>query len=219
MTIGHNSADGQSLTDYARRMRNLVEEDRRIAADLRELAKEMRGVGYQAVVLKSIVVALVAAEEGDEKPLEKLKARTQEVAMYADALGTPIDGFGEGERNRFGVNESDETPHDPDTGEVIEHDYHAKAEANAPAPEHGSGEDLDHVAKDAGQSASRLSGGSVNPRTNSEQAPVPRPEPVESREAGTVLPDVPAVAMPAEGKTAANLDPFYIEPELRRTPA
>jgi hypothetical protein len=29
--------------------------------------------------------------------------------------------------------------------------------------------------------------------------------PVESREAGTVLPDVPAEAMPAEGQTAADI--------------
>lgn len=112
-----------TLNDYARRMRTLVEEDMRIAADLRELAKEMRDRGYQASVLKAVVKALVSQEEGDEKPLLRLKARTAEIAMYADALGEPIDGFGE--RNRFVVNDLPE--HDPVTGEIIETESQAKA--------------------------------------------------------------------------------------------
>lgn len=95
-----------NLADYARRMKSLVEEDVRVAADLRELAKEMRETGFQAAPLKALVKALVLAEEGNEKPLERLKARVQDVAIYASALGIEIEGFGE--RNRFVVNNSDD---------------------------------------------------------------------------------------------------------------
>lgn len=122
-----------TLADYARRMRALVEEDVRIAADLRELAKEMRECGHRPVVIKAIVKALVLAEDYDNpKPLEALKERAQDVAMYGAALGIEIDGFGEREPKRNGVKDSDgrgaamvdawaprETPHDAD-GVVIE---------------------------------------------------------------------------------------------------
>lgn len=105
-----------TLSDYARRMRTLVEEHNRTAADLRELAKEMREGGLQAVVLKAWVTAIVKADEGDNKPLRRLQAKTQDAAIYAEALGFPVDGFGE--TKRFVVNEL--PPHNPDTGEIIE---------------------------------------------------------------------------------------------------
>jgi len=84
-----------SLSDYARRMRFLVEEDVRIAADLRELAKEMRDDGLSAANLKALVKAIVLADEGNEGPLERLKTKIQDLALYAEALGVPVDGFGE----------------------------------------------------------------------------------------------------------------------------
>ncbi len=106
-----------TLADYARRMRALVEEDVRIAADLRELAKEMRECGHRPAVIKAIVKALVLAEDYDNpKPLENLKERAQDVAMYGAALGIEIDGFGS---NRILVNYSP-SPHDSDTGEVLD---------------------------------------------------------------------------------------------------
>jgi uncharacterized protein (UPF0335 family) len=87
-----------SLTDFARRMRSLVQEDVRIAADLRELAKEMRDCGLSAATLKALVKAMVLAEEGNEGPLERLKTKIQDAAIYAEALGVAIDGFGETKR-------------------------------------------------------------------------------------------------------------------------
>lgn len=89
------TSNAPSLSDYARRMRFLVEEDVRIAADLRELAKEMRDDGLSAASLKALVKAMVLADDGDEKPLERLKTKIQDMAIYADALGITIDGFGE----------------------------------------------------------------------------------------------------------------------------
>jgi uncharacterized protein (UPF0335 family) len=89
-----------TLADYARRMRALVEEDVRIAADLRELAKEIRGDGYSAATLKALVKAMVLDDDGDPGPLDRLKTKIQDAAIYADALGIAIEGFGE--TNRFG---------------------------------------------------------------------------------------------------------------------
>ena len=83
-----------TVSDYARRMRLLVEDDLRIAKDLRELAKEMRDDGLSAASLKALVKAIVLADDGNEKPLERLKTKIQDMAIYADALGITIDGFG-----------------------------------------------------------------------------------------------------------------------------
>jgi uncharacterized protein (UPF0335 family) len=109
-----------TLADYARRMRALVEEDVRIAADLRELAKEMRNDGYSAATLKALVKAMVLDDDGDPKPLERFKTKIQDAAIYAEALGIGIDGFGE--TNRFDARPPAAAPtsHDPDTGEVID---------------------------------------------------------------------------------------------------
>lgn len=98
------SNNSPTLSDYARRMRFLVEEDVRIAADLRELAKEMRDDGLSAASLKALVKAIVLFDDGNEKPLERLKTKIQDMAIYADALGIAIDGFGE--TNRSDVDES-----------------------------------------------------------------------------------------------------------------
>jgi uncharacterized protein (UPF0335 family) len=87
-----------TLADYARRMRSLVEEDVRIAANLRELAKEMRDDGLSAATLKALVKAMVLDDDGDPKPLERLKVKIQDAAIYAEALGIGIDGFGETKR-------------------------------------------------------------------------------------------------------------------------
>ena len=103
-----------ALTVYAARMRRLVEQDLEIAADLRELAKEMRDIGLQAAVLKAWVKAQIKADGGDDGSLVRLKERTQYAALYAEALGIPIEGFSE--RNRLLVN--DLPPHDPETGEI-----------------------------------------------------------------------------------------------------
>ena len=93
-----------TLKDYAIRMRTLVEGQMQYAADLRELAKEMRETGFQAAVLKAWVKAIISFDDGDEKPLEALKARTAEVALYGDILGFAVEGFGE--TNRIVVKES-----------------------------------------------------------------------------------------------------------------
>lgn len=117
-----------TLADYARRMRSLVEEDVRVAADLRELAKEMRGDGYSAATLKALVKAMVLDDDGNPKPLQNLKTKIQDAAIYAEALGIGIDGFGETKRfdtDVFGDMEREDggwpiaTPHDID-GVVIE---------------------------------------------------------------------------------------------------
>lgn len=201
-----------TLSDYAHRMRSLVEEDLRIAADLREIAKEMRERGYQAVVLKAVVKAQVAQENGDEKPMERLKARTQEIAIYADALGEPIEGFGE--TKRFVVNNSDnDPPHDSETGEIIEHESQAKPEASAPVPDpSGEGEDPENAIEGAGQSGSRSSGGDGTAAPNSDTGGLSPPV-TESREASESSPQpadaealsATAVPRPVDDKTAAPI--------------
>lgn len=94
-----DATNAPTLTNYARRMRVLVEEHERTAADLRELAKEMRDSGLQAVILKAWVKALIKNDAGDDKPLKRLQDRTSDAAIYADALGVPVDGFGEPKRS------------------------------------------------------------------------------------------------------------------------
>lgn len=124
--------NASTLADYARRMRSLVEEDVRIAADLRELAKEMRDLGHRPVVLKAWIKALVLAEDYDKpSALENLKTKTQDAAMYAGALGIDIDGFGG--TKHIGVNVSVATPHDPETGEVLD-EAPATEVPSAPSP-------------------------------------------------------------------------------------
>ena len=90
----------QALADFAARMRPLVEEQRRLARDLRELAKEMRDIGLEGGILKQWLSAIIdAEEEGDERKLNRLKAKTQDAAIYGDMLGYTIEGFGEAKRS------------------------------------------------------------------------------------------------------------------------
>ena len=93
-----------TLKDYARRMRTLVEGQAQYADDLRELAKEMRETGFQAAVLKAWVKAMISYESGDEGPIDRIKARTADVALYGGILGFAVEGFGE--PNRIVVNHS-----------------------------------------------------------------------------------------------------------------
>lgn len=230
-----------TLASYAARMRTLVEEDLRVAADLRELAKEMREHGYQAVVLKALVKALVKYDEGDEKPLRRLQDRAAETAMYAAALGVPVEG--DDETKRFVVNHShDGTAFDPETGKIIETESRAKPEASAPKQDLPSG-------KDPGRhSGSRASGGAgtaapdsmrgravVAHLAHNQEVAGSTPAPATSSEAGTDEPDpvsverreglvppeaTPTPSSPGERETAAP-DPYAdlpdIPPEFRRT--
>lgn len=83
---------------FADRMRHLMEQQIETATDLRGLAKEMRDEGLSAANMKALVKALILDEQGDSKPLENLKAKIQDMALYAEALGVPVDGFGETKR-------------------------------------------------------------------------------------------------------------------------
>ncbi len=183
-----------SLTDFARRMRHLVEEDVRIAADLRELAKEMRACGHRPVVVKAIVKALVLAEEYDNpKPLEALKERAQDVAVYGAALGIEIEGFGEPKRN--GVNDcafpgaaamadtfDAPTPpdeFDPETGEVIEPAATEPPAAIPAASETEPSEPSPDAVLPAGESPSSQSGQGLDPipvQSHIVREPEPYPE-------------------------------------------
>ena len=101
-----------TLKDYARRMRPLLEGQMQFAADLRELAKEMRETGFQAVVLKAWVKAAISYEDGDEGPLDRLKARIDDAALYGAVLG-----FCDGETKHNLINESPRGDGDgPETG-------------------------------------------------------------------------------------------------------
>ena len=136
-----------ALSVYADRMGRLVRQDMEIAADLRELAKEMRDVGLQAAVLKAWVKAQVKADDGDDGPLIRLKEKTQFAAIYAEALGIPIDGFG---TNQIHVNEL--PPHDPATGE-IKQDAPRPSTSDKPSPEVGPQAEASPVGTDSGTPA------------------------------------------------------------------
>lgn len=103
-----------TLKAFADRLRPMMEEQRSLAADLREIMKEMRDVGLDGGVLKQWLAAIIDADEsGDDRKLKRLMAKTQDAAIYGDMLGHKIDGFGE--TKRFVVNDP---PHDPGTGEI-----------------------------------------------------------------------------------------------------
>lgn len=91
------------LKRYARRMERLVKSQRELAGDLREIMKDMRADGFEGGVLKQWIAAIIDADGGDDRKLQRLKTKTQEAAIYADVLGYAIPGFGEAKR--FVVNQ------------------------------------------------------------------------------------------------------------------
>lgn len=92
------SNHAHTLASFAERLRPLMEQQRTIASDLRELMTEMRGEGLEGGVLKQWMAAMIDAEDGKEAKLQRLISRTQDAAIYGEVLGYKIDGFGETKR-------------------------------------------------------------------------------------------------------------------------
>jgi len=74
------------LSDYESRMTVLVSEQMARAKDLSELQKEITSAGFSHSMLKKIVKAKIAADDGNPKPLEKLREESGDLSLYLDRL-------------------------------------------------------------------------------------------------------------------------------------
>lgn len=74
------------LADFESRMTVLVSEQMARAKDLSELQKEITSAGFSHRALKAVVKAKIAADEGNPKPLEKLREDSGDLSLYLDRL-------------------------------------------------------------------------------------------------------------------------------------
>lgn len=86
MTKGHNVA-GERLRSFVERVERLNEERDNLGADIREVYSELKGVGFDAKVVRKLV-ALRKIDPADRREEEEL------LDLYKRSLGmegTPLD--------------------------------------------------------------------------------------------------------------------------------
>ena len=102
-----NNAEAR-IRSFLERILRLKEDQDALGADIREVYKEAAGEGFNKTALGKVVTVIRARE----KDADKLAALDADVALYLGAYdGTTIAP------TRMRVTH---TPHNPDTGEVIE---------------------------------------------------------------------------------------------------
>lgn len=75
-----------TIHDFERRMRAILEEQVARAADMKELQREITSAGFSHRALKRIVRALIAADDGNPKPLAALREDAGDTSLYLDKL-------------------------------------------------------------------------------------------------------------------------------------
>ena len=84
-----------TLQDFESRLRVILEEQIALAADMAELQKEITSAGFSHRALKRVVRAMIAADNGNEKPLAALREDAGDTALYLDRLAPQEAGASE----------------------------------------------------------------------------------------------------------------------------
>lgn len=115
--MGANKRGGRNaptIKDFFDRLLPLVEQDREIAARLRDLMSEMREVGVNGALLKKWAKAEIADySDPDRKATQRLLDGTEDAVLYARSLGHDVASAAP-ETKQFVVHV------DRETGEIIE---------------------------------------------------------------------------------------------------
>lgn len=75
-----------TLQDYERRLRVIIERQLADADDMKALQTEITSAGFSHRALKRVVKAIVAADNGNEKPLAALREDAGDTSLYLDRL-------------------------------------------------------------------------------------------------------------------------------------
>jgi uncharacterized protein (UPF0335 family) len=75
-----------TLQTFEARLRVILEEQIARSADMAELQKEIASAGFSHRALKRVVRAMIAADEGNPKPLAALREDAGDTALYLDRL-------------------------------------------------------------------------------------------------------------------------------------
>ena len=68
------------------RLLNLQRQKRAIAADIKQVGKEITNLGFSHRVMNKIANAELAREDGKEKPMQNLREESGDLALYLDVL-------------------------------------------------------------------------------------------------------------------------------------
>lgn len=109
--VGDNSIAGDRLLSLVERIEHLDAEIKGLNADKKDVFAEARGTGFDVAAIKRQIRRrrLDAADRDEMDALDDLYWRTLEAAARARARAN---------------SKTHATPHDPETGEIIEHDEH-----------------------------------------------------------------------------------------------
>jgi uncharacterized protein (UPF0335 family) len=81
-----NLPNEPTLQTFEARLRVILEEQIARSADMSELQKEIASAGFSHRALKRVVRAMIAADNGNEKPLAALREDVSDAAIYLDKL-------------------------------------------------------------------------------------------------------------------------------------
>lgn len=84
-----------TLQDYERRLRVIIERQLADAEDMKALQQEITSAGFSHRALKRVVKAIIAADEGNPKPLAALREDAGDTSLYLDHLAPEQQAAGE----------------------------------------------------------------------------------------------------------------------------
>ena len=86
MTEEKNNFANSDLSEFERRMRVIIERQLADAEDMKNLQQEITSAGFSHRALKRVVKAIIASDNGNEKPLKALREDVSDASLYLDRL-------------------------------------------------------------------------------------------------------------------------------------
>ncbi len=86
MTNPNDNGSTEALKAMFERLYRLEGERVSLSADIKELGAEITSAGFSHRVLKRLVKAKLAADNGKQKPLQILREDAGDLALYLDVL-------------------------------------------------------------------------------------------------------------------------------------
>ena len=82
----NNNLENSDLSEFERRMRVIIERQLADAEDMKNLQQEITSAGFSHRALKRVVKAIIASDNGNEKPLKALREDVSDASLYLDRL-------------------------------------------------------------------------------------------------------------------------------------